>query len=181
LDRPALADIQNRIGEAFARFDRVAAEAAHERITRISAEPDQRPLLRTLLRLRHDIIIVGRAALVPLPDAFGPRLAPCLARVSESVADYFRTSAAALSARQAPPSLDTVEAALDCYAAEFAALRREGFTRELADEAAERIFALGFALDQLRLHLHDLARCVAELGAADSAVVADATASSARA
>ena len=74
-----------------------------------------------------------------------------------------------------------VEAALDRYAAEFAALRREGFTRTLADEVAERIFALGFALDQLRLHLRDLARCVAELGPSDSAAVADATASSARA
>src|SRR6266568_2097467 len=41
LDPPALADMQNRIGEAFARFDKVAAEAAHERITRLSAEPDQ--------------------------------------------------------------------------------------------------------------------------------------------
>jgi uncharacterized membrane protein YccC len=181
LDQPALADMQNRIGEAFTRFDKVAAEAGHERITRISAEPDQRPLLRTLLRLRHDIIMVGRAAMAPLPDTFLPRLAPCLARVSESVADYFRASAAALSARQAPPSLDTVEAALDGYAAEFAALRREGFTRALADEAAERIFALGFALDQLCLHLRDLTRCVAELGASDSAAAADATASSARA
>jgi uncharacterized membrane protein YccC len=181
MDPPALAEMQNRIGEAFARFDKVAAEASHERITRLSAESDQRPLLRTLLRLRHDIIIVGRAAMAPLPETFLPRLAPCLTRVSECVADYFRASAAALSAQQAAPSLDTVEAALDRYAAEFAALRREGFTRELADEAAERIFALGFALDQLRLHLRDLARCVAELGPSDSATVADATASSARA
>jgi uncharacterized membrane protein YccC len=181
MDPPAPAEMQNRIGEAFARFDKVAAEASHERITRLSAEPDQRPLLRTLLRLRHDIIIVGRAAMAPLPETFLPRLAPCLTRVSECVADYFRASAAALSGRQGPPSLDAIEAALDGYAAEFAALRREGFTRELADEAAERIFALGFALDQLRLHLRDLARCVAELGPSDSAAVADATASSARA
>jgi uncharacterized membrane protein YccC len=181
MDPPALAEMQNRIGEAFARFDKVAAEASHERITRLSAEPDQRPLLRTLLRLRHDIIIVGRAAMAPLPETFLPRLAPCLARVSECVADYFRASAAALSGRQGPPSLDAIEAALDGYAAEFAALRREGFTRALADEAAERIFALGFALDQLRLHLRDLARCLAELGPSDSAAGADATASSARA
>jgi uncharacterized membrane protein YccC len=172
LDRPTLADIQNRIGEAFARFDRVAAEATHERITRISAKPDQGPLLRTLLRLRHDIIIIGRAAVVPLPDPFLP-LAPCLARVSESVADYLRASAAALSARLAPPSLDRLEAALDGYAAEFAALRREGFTRALAEEAAERIFALGFALDQLRLHLRDLARCVAELAQTSGSAVAN--------
>jgi hypothetical protein len=145
LDRPTLADIQNRIGEAFARFDRVAAEATHERITWISADSDQGPLLRTLLRLRHDIIIIGRAAVVPLPDPFLPRLAPCLARASESVADFLRASAAALSARQAPPSLDSLEAALDGYAAEFAALRREGFTRALAEEAAERGVVLDFS------------------------------------
>jgi uncharacterized membrane protein YccC len=172
LDPPALADIQNRIGEAFARFDKVAAEAAHERITRLSAEPDQRPLLRTLLRLRHDIIIIGRAAVAPLPDTFLPRLGPCVARVSDSATDYFRASAAALSARQGPPSLDAIEAALDGYAAEFAALRREGFTRALADEAAERIFALGFALDQLRLHSRDLARCLAELSPERGSAVA---------
>ena len=173
LDRPTLADIHNRIAEAFARFDRVAAEATHERITRISANPDQGPLLRTLLRLRHDIIIIGRAAVVPLPDPLLPRLAPCLARVSESVADYLRASAAGLSARQTPPSLDRLEAALDGYAAEFSVLRREGFTRALAEEAVERIFALGFALDQLRLHLRDLARCVAELAQTDGGAVAN--------
>ena len=127
------------------------------------------------------VVLLLRAVLPVAAASIEERLAPCLARVSESVADYFRASAAALSARQAPPSLDTVEAALDGYAAEFAALRREGFTRALADEAAERIFALGFALDQLCLHVRDLARCVAELGPSDSAAVAEATASSARA
>src|SRR5437870_1696019 len=39
-DRPALSDMQSRIGEALGRLDKVAAEAAHERITRLGAEPD---------------------------------------------------------------------------------------------------------------------------------------------
>jgi uncharacterized membrane protein YccC len=171
LDQPALADIQNRIGEAFARLDKVALEATHERMTRLSAEPDQAPLLRTLLRLRHDLVIVGRAAVVPLPEAFRPRLGPWLARVSETAADYLRASAAALSARKGPPPFDAVEAALDGYAAEIAALRREGLTRELPDEAVERIFALGFALDQMHLHLRDLARCVGEFAPSRSVAV----------
>jgi hypothetical protein len=71
-----------------------------------------------------------------------------------------------------------VESALDGYAAEFATLRREGLTRELPDEAVERIFAFGFALDQVRLHLRDLARCVAEFAPADSASVASMAATS---
>jgi hypothetical protein len=115
----------------------------HERITRFGAEPDQRPLLRTMVRLRHDVIMIGRAALGPLPGAFLPRLRPHLTRISEACADYLRAGGATLSARQPPPPLDAVESALDGYAAEFAALRREGLTRELPDEAVERIFAFG--------------------------------------
>ena len=178
LDRQALADMQNRIGEDLGRLDRLASEAVHERITRLGAEPDQRPLLRTMVRLRHDVIIIGRAALAPLPGAFLPRLRPHLTRISEACADYLRASGAALSAREAPPPLDAVESALDGYAAEFAALRRQGLTRELPDEAVERIFAFGFALDQLELHLRDLARCVAELAAAGGAPVASVAATS---
>src|SRR5262245_10391783 len=149
-----------------------------------SGESAARPIMttswrsRTMVRLRHDVVMIGRAALSPLPDAFLPRLRPHLTRISEACADYLRASGAALSARQAPPPLEAVESALDGYAAEFAALRREGLTRELPDDAVERIFAFGFALDQLCLHLRDLARCVAELAAADRGAVASAAATS---
>jgi len=177
LDRPTLASIQSRIGEAFAQLDKAALEAQHERMTRLRAEPDQAPLLRTLLRLRHDLIMIGRAAVAPLPGVFEARLGPWLARMSDTVADYLHASAAALSTRQGPPPLDHVEATLDGYAAEIAALRRQGLTRELPDDAVERIFAIGFALDQLHLHLRDLARCLAEFAPARSAAVAQAAAS----
>jgi hypothetical protein len=176
-NRPALPDMQNLIGEALARFDKIALEASHERITRLGADPDQRPLLRTMLRLRHDLVIIGRAAVAPLPEALQPRLDPPLARVSETATAYLRLSAAALSARRAPPSLEAAESALEGYAAELAALRREGVTRALSDEALERIFALGFALDQLRLHLRDLARCVTEFAAARSVASSNMAAS----
>ena len=177
LDRPTLASIQNRIGEAFAQLDKAALEAQHERMTRLRAEPDQAPLLRTLLRLRHDLIMIGRAAVAPLPGVFGARLGPWLARMSDTVADYLHASAAALSTRQGPPPLDHVEAALDGYAAEITACRHHGLTRDLSDDAVERIFAIGFALDQLHQHLRDLARCLAEFAPARRAAVAQAAAS----
>jgi Fusaric acid resistance protein family len=97
LDQQALSEMQNRIGEDLARLDKLAGEAVHERITRLGAEPDQRPLLRTMVRLRHDIIMIGRAALSPLPGAFLPRLRPHLTRISEACADYLHASGAALS------------------------------------------------------------------------------------
>jgi hypothetical protein len=41
-------------------------------------------------------------------------------------------------------------------------VRREGLTRELSTDAVERLFALGFTLEQMHQHLRDLARCVTE-------------------
>ena len=55
-----------------------------------------------------------------------------------------------------------MESALDAYAAEIAALRREGLTRSLPGDSAERFFALGFALEQMHNNFKDLERCVAE-------------------
>jgi hypothetical protein len=48
----------------------------------------------------------------------------------------------------------------------MAALRQEGLTRGLSAHDAEHVFALGFALDQMRQHFTDLARCLMELSAA---------------
>ena len=53
-------------------------------------------------------------------------------------------------------ALDVAEAALDGYADVFAAVRREGLTLGLPVDTAERIFALGFALEQVRHDLRDL-------------------------
>ena len=65
-------------------------------------------------------------------------------------------------ARRAPPSLDGFELALDHYTMEVGSIRREGLTRGWANEAVERLFALGFALEQMHQNFRDLARCVAE-------------------
>jgi hypothetical protein len=93
-------------------------------------------------------------------------------RISASASDYLQASAAALAADRVPPPLDAVEAALDGYDAEFAAMRSEGLTRELSDETAERVFALGFALEQLRRNCSDLARCLTELAPSRSTAAA---------
>jgi hypothetical protein len=140
----------------------LGAEAEHERSAHLAAGPDTGPLLRTLLRLRHDLVMIGRAAASPLPEAFMSRLETPLKRVGADLADYFSASGTALEEGQAPPSLDAVESALDAYAAEIAALRRDGLTLSLPIDAAERFFVLGFALEQMRNDFKDLKRCVAE-------------------
>jgi hypothetical protein len=67
-----------------------------------------------------------------------------------------------LRARNLPPPLDAVEAAFKAHAAAFDEVRHEGLTRAMTSEAAERFFALGFALEQMREHLGEVHRVVGE-------------------
>jgi uncharacterized membrane protein YccC len=162
LDTDALHRIQDDIGQALVQMNVVGTEAEHERSARLSAGPDTGPLLRTLLRLRHDLVMIGRAASSPLPEAVRARLDSPLEQAGAALVDYLCASAAALRAGGPPPSLKTVEIALDAYAVEIAALRRDGVTRGLPGDEAERFFALGFSLEQMHSNFKDLERCVAE-------------------
>jgi uncharacterized membrane protein YccC len=162
LDETAIRRIQDHLGETLARMNTIAPEVKHEQMARFADTAEPGPLLRTLLRLRHDLVMIGRAAVEPLPEPVHARLGPWIERVAETAADYLRASGAALTARGTPPPLGDVDAALDGFAAELAAIRREGLTRGWTNEAVERLFALGFALEQMHQNLRDLARCVTD-------------------
>jgi uncharacterized membrane protein YccC len=162
LDAADIPRMQNEIGRAVTDFYAIAAEAQRERRIGVLAEPDASPLSRTLLRLRHDLVIIGRAAVEPLPQVVAERLAASLARVSASVCDYLHAIGRALASRRAPPPLEPMEAALEAYTSEITALRNEGLTRALSSSDLERLFGLGFALDQLHKNFADLERCVQE-------------------
>jgi uncharacterized membrane protein YccC len=130
--------LQDGIDRSLAKLDATGAEAKRERAAHLSAEPDPGPLSRTLLRLRHDLISLGRATAVPLPDG------------------------SALATRRVSPSLEAVDRALEIYSAEVAALRQEGLTISVPTDDAERFFAIGFALEQMHQNFRDLVRVVAE-------------------
>jgi uncharacterized membrane protein YccC len=162
LDTDALHRIQDGIGQALVQMNGVAAEAERERSAGLAVGPDTGPLLRTLLRLRHDLVMIGRAAVIPLPQSFRARLEPRLAAIGVAFADYMRASRLALLAGRGPPALDAAESALAAFSSEIDVLRREGFTLSLSSDAAECFFALGFALEQMHKNFKDLERCVAE-------------------
>ena len=161
-DPTAIVQIQDKIGDAFGQLEAFAAEAKQEGITYLHASPDLRPLLRALLRLRHDFVMIGRTASEPLPEDLQARFAGSLACIAGTTADYLRGLGAALTKRLDAPSPGAVETALRGYAADMATLRREGAAGSLPDDSAERIFALAFALEQLGRDLDGLAHCVNE-------------------
>jgi uncharacterized membrane protein YccC len=154
--------IHDRIALALTRLNATGAEAEHERNARLTSGPETGPLLRTLLRLRHDIVMLGRAVGCELPEEITARLTPPLSNIEAAGSDFLRTSGAALRAQKPPPPLDAVEIAFRDYIEEFGAVRRGGMTREMKSEVAERFFALGFALEQLREHLLEVHRVVGE-------------------
>ncbi len=162
LEGPDLRRIQDGIGASLLKLNATGAEAEHERKARLTSGPDTGPLLRTLLRLRHDIVILGRAVGCELPETVRDRLTPKLDQISVSANAFLRASASALRARTPPPALLAVDADFHAYIDEFGAVRREGLTNNMGNEAAERFFALSFALEQMREHLAEVQRVVGE-------------------
>jgi uncharacterized membrane protein YccC len=162
LDNDALHRIQDGIGTAMASLHATGLEAERERATHLSSGPDTGPLLRTIQRLRHDVVMIGRASVVPLPDNVQARLARPLSDVSNAIVDYMRAAAASLRSGSGTVDIQPVDAALQAYGVEVAVLRAEGLIRGVPVDVAERFFALGFSLEQMRQNLNDLDRCHAE-------------------
>ncbi len=161
-DNETLHRLQDGIGHAITSLQAIGAEAERERAAHLSRGPDTGPLLRTTLRLRHDLVMIGRSTVVPLPSPLQIRLVGPLSRVSEAMATFLHSTAVALRSGTGAPAIYPVQTALKFYGEEVAKLRQEGLTRGLPGDMAERFFAIGFSLEQMRQNLRDLERCVSE-------------------
>lgn len=161
-DNDALHRLQDGIGSALVDLNAIGAEAERERSARLSSGPETGALLRTILRLRHDVVMLGRATVVPLPVELQTRLAGPLSEVSVAITFFLRSAATALRAGAGAPAIRPVYLALKHYADEVAAVRHDGLIRGQPGETAERFYALGFSLEQMRQNLADLDRVVGE-------------------
>ncbi|MDN4987550.1 FUSC family protein [Bradyrhizobium arachidis] len=161
-DNDALHRIQDGIGTAMVGMNTIGAEAERERSALLSSGPDTGPLLRTILRLRHDVVMIGRATVVPLPAEVQVRLAGPLAEVSAAILRFLKSAADALREGAGAPPIHPVHVALQHYAEAVAAVRQDGLIRGHTGDTAERFFALGFSLEQMHQNLCDLDRVVGE-------------------
>jgi hypothetical protein len=139
----------------------VAEEVNRERPISFTNAPDPAPLPRTLLRLRHDFVMMGRASLEPLPAHLSEDLSPLLNRLAVAIGGYFRGCALALTSRHKAPPLPPLEEELDACASQLAAIRQRDLAH-LSASQLEQLFTLGFALEQLHRNIRDLERCVQE-------------------
>ncbi len=167
-DRARIAQLQDDVRAGMASLEIVAGDARQERRIYLTHEFDPGPLVRAVFRLRNDVVMIGRAAAQPLPEPILARLRQPLEQVSEAAQGFLRSCADALRQRKNPPALDALEQALATFIATTQELRREGAARALPAEDVGRLFALGFALEQLRQNFEDFRNRVIECARADS-------------
>lgn len=146
-------------------LETLIGEAARERRSRMARGPDPAPLLRTLLRLRHDVVMLRRAAAGPWHEAVREHLAQPWADAAWAGAERLQELGQALAQRRTPTRAGAVVEALGAYRAALDAARRQGRTRLLDVGEVGRLFGIAFALDQLRRDLDDLAERAQELAA----------------
>jgi hypothetical protein len=80
-DRTRITQLQDDIRGGMARLEIVAGEARQERQTYLTHDFDPDTLVRTVFRLRNDVVMIGRAAAEPLPDRSGR---VCVSRSNKS-------------------------------------------------------------------------------------------------
>ena len=162
-DPHAVEGLHVRIRAAISLAETAADEARRERIVTLTAATDPAALCRTLRRVHHDLVMLGRASITPLPTlAAAPLAAPAQA-VDLAVTGFLTATATAVGGRRAAPSAVAEASALTAFAAAVNALRAGGATRALADDDVARLYGLTFALEQLGSDLGDLSERVAEL------------------
>ena len=165
VDGAAILALHDRIRVAIERAADVATEAERERSSYLTDAPDPDPLVRTLRRLSHDLVMIARALPAPFPEPIGSRLAEPARAASAAIAAFLDETRTALPRRAEPPPFEPVAKALADYDAAMAGLRRDRLIVPLPAEDAERIFGLAFALQQMRRNLEELAGRVQEMSA----------------
>jgi hypothetical protein len=153
--RDAILEMHAAVRARLSNLDAIAAEASRERRNRLSDDVDPEPVARTLRRLSHDLVLLGRVVSEPVvtqPDAI---LSGALAALASTGSGYLRSVGGAFARRREPDATTPVDAAILKL---FDALDRAG--------APERIVALRFCFQQMQQNLQDLQQRCSEFASA---------------
>ena len=160
---PDLGTLAPGIRKGLSSLETLIGEAARERRSRLVRGPDPAPLLRTLLRLRHDVVMLRRAATGVWDEAVRDHLAQPWADAAQAAAMRLENVGDALAKQHNPGPPGVVAETAGAYKTALDRVRRQGLTRSLSVDEVGRLFGIAFALDQLRRDLDDLAERATEL------------------
>jgi uncharacterized membrane protein YccC len=151
-----------RTRKSLNRLETLVGEAARERRSRLTDMPDPEPLLRTLMRLRHDVVMVRRAVGEQELEVLREHPAQTWLSAAGTGAAILRKLADDLSAGQPPERSDAMANSIGEYRAAIDEMRRSKRTRHLSTDTLWRLFGAGFALEQFRRDLDDLVERVGD-------------------
>jgi len=146
-DASAVLAKQDAVRAALSALETVSDEAARERRNYLTEDTDPEPVARTLRRVRHDVILIGRIAAEPLPAEILARLRPLLMELSAAAAEFLRLIGRSFADRAPPPSPERFESDVARVVAELETIK-----------GSDRLVTLSFALEQLQRNLRDLER-----------------------
>jgi uncharacterized membrane protein YccC len=169
LGRQGVPPLHARIRAALKQAETAAEEAARERKMRVSDDRDPEPVVRTLYRVRHDLVMTGRAAVKPLPEAIITDFTPLLSVLRKEAGAVLRGISTSLIGRTAAPSIDNYQASVRALAQAVEGLAED--RKRLPREEAARLFTLRFALEQLGEDMRDLASRTSEMAASGAGEV----------
>jgi uncharacterized membrane protein YccC len=161
--RTPIQTLHPQIRAALKKAEAAADEAMRERQSYLTGEANPEPLIRTLYRVRHDLVMIGRAAATPLPPALLDRLGPSLNALRMAAVALLSDLAESLRSRNPPPPPHAFRAAVQSLIGETEGLRAEAALHNLPGEALGQVFALRFAVEQFRQDLADLLARAQEL------------------
>ena len=146
-DAAAIVARNDAVRAAITALENISDEAARERRNHLTEDSDPEPVPRTLRRVRHDLVLIGRVAAEPLPEETRPLIKPALDAFSAEARDFLRAIGQSFAQRVAPPPQGPFEAALQRLMSALEPIRGD-----------DRVVALRFALEQLEQNLGDLLR-----------------------
>ena len=146
-DPGAIQARHDAVRAALTALENISDEAAREKRNYLTDDADPEPVARTLRRVRHDLVLIGRVGAEPLRQESWPVLKPPLAAFSAIATEFLRATGRAFAERQSPPPLDALNASLARLMSAMDSLHGD-----------ERLIALAFGLEQLQRNLRDLVR-----------------------
>ena len=148
---------QDRVRPALTDLENIVTEAARERRNYLSEDVDPEPIARTLRRVRHDLVLIGRIVAEPVIADPPAALQNCLRQFGVTGSVYLAQLGHAFTARHAPPPQADFDAAIEQLQAMLEQM-----------DSGQRVVALQFCLQQLRRNLADLHQRAAEFAAAST-------------
>ncbi len=161
----AIFQVHQSIRRSLGLVEQAIVEATREDASGFSGAAVPESLMRTLWRVRNDVVMVGRALAEPLPASVAERLSPSLAALLNVLADSLRAWAVALQTRS-PVIVAPGGDLLAEFEAAVTEVRAARLTADMTTDAAARVFGLVFALESLVDNISDLGDRLIEMSPA---------------